>query len=259
MSDSTSSSEKRMDRDRPANNAVERLPHAVLDLPSRRLKGEKIERLLDLSNRIQPIRMLEVGTGSGGIAHYFGTHPTLRIDVDAVDINDNRLISEGYRYHQVVGTQLPFGDESFDIVLTNHVIEHVGDKAAQLAHLAELRRVLRPGGMGYLAVPNRWMLIEPHYKLALLSWWPHAWRTPYLRYMRKGSVYDCEPLELPELEGLLGKAGLKYRNLCLQAMRLTFEIERPKSVGSKVLRRMPDWVLEPLRRMIPTLIYNFWR
>src|SRR3546814_2152088 len=46
--------------------------HAVLDLPSRRFKGLKIERLLDLASRPQPIRMLEIGTGSGGIAHYFG-------------------------------------------------------------------------------------------------------------------------------------------------------------------------------------------
>ena len=43
----------------------DRLPHAVLDLPSRRLKALKIERLLDLSERHQPMRLLEIGTGSG--------------------------------------------------------------------------------------------------------------------------------------------------------------------------------------------------
>src|SRR3546814_9833619 len=68
---------------------------------------------------------------------------------------------------------LPFADDSFDVVLSNHVIEHVGEQPEQLAHLSELRRVLTPGGIGYLAVPNRWMLVEPHYRLAFLSWWPH--------------------------------------------------------------------------------------
>ena len=241
------------------DDASARQPHAVLDLPSRRFKGLKIERLLDLVSRTQPIRMLEVGTGSGGIAHYFGTHPTLRCEVDAVDVHDNRLITEGYRYHQVHDTQLPFADESFDVVLTNHVIEHVGNEHAQRAHLAELHRVLRPDGVGYLAVPNRWMLVEPHFKLAFLSWWPHAWRSPYLRAMRKGDVYDCEPLQMRQLEALLTESGFQHRNLCVDALRATFAIERPRSIVNRALRNVPDTVFTPLRRIIPTLIYRFWR
>lgn len=154
----------------------------------------KIERLLNLAQRAQPMRMLEVGTGSGGIAHYFATHPTLQCEVTATDVCDNRLVYEGYEYRQVLGVELPFDDASFDVALTNHVIEHVGDAAAQHRHLTEIRRVIKPSGVGYLAVPNRWMLTEPHYRLKFLSWWPHAWRTPYLRLMRKGTFYDCEPL-----------------------------------------------------------------
>lgn len=235
-----------------------RQAHAVLDLASRRLKGLKIERLLNLADRPQPLRMLEVGTGSGGIAHYFATHPQLRCDVDAVDVHDNRLVTEDYRYHQVHDTQLPFPDKTFDVVLTNHVIEHVGDERAQHAHLAELRRVLRPDGVGYLAVPNRWMLVEPHYKLAFLSWWPHSWRTPYLRLMRKGDVYDCEPLEMGQLDQLLAGVGFHYQNLCIEALRVTFEVERPQSMGTRVLRGISDGLLFPWRRIIPTLIYRFW-
>jgi ubiquinone/menaquinone biosynthesis C-methylase UbiE len=233
-----------------------RLPHAVLDLPSRRFKGLKIERLLDLASRPQPMRLLEVGTGSGGIAHYFGTHPTLRFEVDAVDVHDNRLVTEGYRYHQVHDTQLPFIDESFDVVLTNHVIEHVGDERAQRAHLGELHRVLRPDGVGYLAVPNRWMVVEPHFRLAFLSWMPHAWRTPYLRAMRKGEIYDCEPLQMKLLEHMLAASGFRYRNLCVEAWRATFEIERAHSVGARLLGMLPNATLDPLRRIIPTLIYR---
>jgi SAM-dependent methyltransferase len=247
------------DRSHLVSNAAapERRPHAVLDLPSRRFKGLKIELLLDLAKRPQPIRMLEVGTGSGGIANYFGTHPQLHCEVDAVDVHDNRLVSEGYRYHQVYDTQLPFADESFDVVLSNHVIEHVGDVRAQRAHLAELHRVLRSDGIGYLAVPNRWMLVEPHYRLAFLSWWPRAWRTPYLRVMHKGEVYDCEPLQMRQLERMLAAAEFNYRNLCVEAMRLTFEIERQDSIGSKIMRTIPNALLEFVRRIIPTLIYEF--
>jgi len=235
-----------------------RQAHAVLDLPSRRLKGLKIERLLDLASRSQPLRLLEVGTGSGGIAHYFGTHPQLRCEVHAVDVCDNRVVTQGYRYQQVADTRLPFADNAFDVVLTNHVIEHVGDEQAQSAHLAEIRRVLHPDGVGYLAVPNRWMLIEPHFKLAFLSWWPRAWRTPYLRLMRKGTTYDCEPLQQAHLQRLLEKANFRYANLCIDALRMTMEIEQPWSLTARILRRIPDGALIPMRGIIPTLIYRLW-
>jgi SAM-dependent methyltransferase len=45
---------------------------------------------------------------------------------------------------------LPFADASFDWVLANHVLEHIpGDGAA----IAELARVLRPGGRAIIMVP----------------------------------------------------------------------------------------------------------
>jgi SAM-dependent methyltransferase len=45
---------------------------------------------------------------------------------------------------------LPFADGTFDAVICNHVLEHVSDD--RLA-LAELHRVLRPGGWALLQVP----------------------------------------------------------------------------------------------------------
>ena len=230
----------------------------MLDLQSRRLKAIKIERLLDLAARPRPMRMLEIGTGSGGIAHYFATHPELRITVDAVDVVDNRLVDDNYRFQLVAGTQLPFVDQSFDVVLTNHVIEHVGDRNAQLAHLHEIRRVLRPSGVGYLAVPNRWQLIEPHYKLALLSWWPHSWRSRYLRMFRDAKFYDCEPLSAKQLEGLLAQAGFSFEGLAVRALRQTLVLEYPaKSALRRLFNHVPDAWLATAAPIIPTLIYRF--
>lgn len=236
-----------------------RLPHAVLDLPSRNWKAEKIARLLDLTHRPQPIRLLEIGTGSGGIAHWFATHPTLQCDVTAVDVVDNRLTRDGYEYRQVQGVDLPFRDASFDVVITNHVIEHVGDAVAQTRHLAEIHRVMKPAGVGYLAVPNRWMLTEPHFRLKFPSWWPRAWRAPHLKLIHKGDFYDCEPLQMRQLERMLDAAGFRYRNLCIEAWCATYDIERPQSHGARLLRATPDAVLRPLKRVIPTLIYRIER
>jgi SAM-dependent methyltransferase len=237
----------------------ERQPHAVLDAASRNTKALKIERLLDLVNRPQPVRVLEIGTGSGGIAHYFANHDAMRCEVVAVDVVDNRRVSDGYEFHLVRGVALPFADANFDVVVSNHVIEHVGDAKAQVQHLSEIRRVMKHDGVGYLAVPNRWMLTEPHYRLMFLSWWPRGWRTLYLRLIRGDGFYDCEPLERHQLERMLEEAGLGYRNLCIEAMRETLAIERPEAMITRWLSMVSNQVLEPLRGVIPTLIYRLDR
>lgn len=234
---------------------MERQGHAVLDLPSRQLKGEKIARLMGGQASAGRLRLLEVGTGSGGIAHYFATQVEPHYDVDAVDVTDARIVSEGYRFAQVADTSLPFPDATFDRVITNHVIEHVGDALAQRRHLQEISRVLKPAGRVYLAVPNRWMLVEPHYGLAFLSWLPRAWRTPYLRLRGKGDVYDCEPLQMGELQDLIASVGMSYRNVTVEAFRLTLAIEGDKGWLVRMINALPDSALRRMRRVIPTHIY----
>lgn len=242
-----------------SSNPPPRQAHAALEIASRRLKALKIERLLNLKSLSQPIHLLEIGCGSGGISHYFAAHPDLDCQVIAVDVHDNRQVQEGYDYQQVQGVDLPFEAQQFDVIITNHVIEHVGDAKAQLHHLIEINRVLKPGGIGYLAVPNRWMLTEPHYRLKFLSWWPRRWRSRYLQLMGKGNFYDCEPLELGEIERMLAASGLLYRNLSIEAWRTTFNIERANRFTTRVLAKTPDALLQPLKPIIPTLIYRIER
>lgn len=231
--------------------------HAVLDLASRSTKAQKIEQLLGLRSAGTFITMLEIGCGSGGIASYFANHATLRCEVHAVDLQDQRLIKSGYGFQLVDGVELPFLGHSFDVVITNHVIEHVGEREVQLGHLREIHRVLRPNGVAYLAVPNRWQLVEPHYRLAFLSWLPKPLRTPYLRIRGRGQVYDCAPLSVPEVERLLREAGFAFVHEHRSAVLATFEIERPESpLYRYALRRLPLFVFRMLRRAIPTLIYT---
>jgi ubiquinone/menaquinone biosynthesis C-methylase UbiE len=234
-----------------------RLPHAVLNLETRYFKAKKIEELLSLHQDREVINLLEVGTGSGGIAYYFANLANLKYKVTAVDVVDNRLAIDGFEFQLVDDVRLPFGDGTFDVVISNHVIEHVGDVSLQMEHLHELKRILKKTGVGYLAVPNRWMLIEPHYKLIFLSWLPKRFRTSYLKFSGKGSYYDCEPLEKKEIENMFQSTGLKYKNLCVEALKLTFNLEKDKALLTKLINLIPNCVLAPFISMIPTHIYIF--
>lgn len=233
-----------------------RAPHAVLDLESRCQKAMKIYRLLGLDDRPNSTRLLEVGCGGGGISHWFATQAGHCFDVDAVDVVDLRVVSEGYRFTLVEGVALPFPDSSFDVVLSNHVIEHVGDDQSQAHHLSEIRRVLRDNGIAYLAVPNRWMLVEPHYSLAFLSWWPEGLRSVWLRIWRRGGEYDCRPLSRKDLEQRLVLAGFTFRQLHFEALKATFEIEDPRAKIWRIFRHTPAWLHQCLRGVYPTLIYT---
>ena len=108
------------------------------------------KRLLAERLRAERIRILDIGCGTGAVAVDFGLHGWLC----ACDRSSDALAfarSRGVR--NVVGSDaasLPFADASFDLVLAFDVIEHVEDDRAMLA---ELRRVLRPGGAIAIHVP----------------------------------------------------------------------------------------------------------
>jgi predicted SAM-dependent methyltransferase len=52
--------------------------------------------------------------------------------------------------HQVDITRVPLPDASYDVVMANHVLEHIPDDAAAMR---ELFRLLKPGGVALLTVP----------------------------------------------------------------------------------------------------------
>lgn len=233
-----------------------RRPHAALEGGGRRLKASKIEHLMAMRPPAgRPLRLLEIGCGSGAIAHYFATHSGLACDVDAIDVVDQRQVTEGYAFRVVDGIALPFEDARFDAIISNHVVEHVGERDAQYGHLCEIARTLRADGVAYLATPNRWQLIEPHYHLAFLSWLPRALRTPFLRICRKGDYYDCEPLRMRELERMVDAAGLVGTNLCVPALRHVLQQEHADSLLARVLGVVPDALLHRMRRWSPTHVY----
>jgi SAM-dependent methyltransferase len=60
---------------------------------------------------------------------------------------------------QAVGEGLPFASNSFDLVFSNEVIEHVADDRKTVA---EMVRVTRPGGHVIAFCPNRLWPFETH-------------------------------------------------------------------------------------------------
>jgi glycosyltransferase involved in cell wall biosynthesis len=229
-----------------------RQPHAVLDTPSRLVKASKLERLIGARAELVGAEVLDVGAGSGVIAASLAERVGPRGRVVGVDLVDQRVVSEGYECVQVTDTKLPFEAESFDLVISNHVLDHVGGEREKRHHLEEIRRVLRPGGSCYLAVANQWVVVEPHFRLPFLSWLPVRLRTPYVRLMRRGEVYDCDLPARGDVLDLVREVGFAYEELELEALSGLAELEG--GVFPRAISRVPPGALRALRPVFPTVV-----
>ncbi|HSF18066.1 MAG TPA: class I SAM-dependent methyltransferase [Vicinamibacteria bacterium] len=102
-------------------------------------------------------RVLDAGCGSGGIAVSIAEECGFSVGLDiknkfsdaGVKLADERRI-RNVAFVQADGAALPFASDSFEIVLSHSVIEHV---ASAEAYLRECHRVLRPGGVLFLQTP----------------------------------------------------------------------------------------------------------
>jgi SAM-dependent methyltransferase len=228
-------------------------PKRSLDRESRRAKAAKIAALVGQRRRLAGADVLEVGTGAGIIASLLAEEVGTQGTVVSVDVDDLRTETDGYEFHLVNGVELPFDDDAFDVVISNHTIEHVGGSDAQLVHLRELRRVMRPDGVGYLASPTRWALVEPHFKVPLLSWLPPGSRDGALRLTRRGAVYDISPRSRPEMLRLVERAGLRATDVTADALRATVANEH--GWVNRAARTVPPGALGATGRIAPTMVF----
>lgn len=80
---------------------------------------------------------------------------------------------------------LPFKEDSFDYVVSNAVIEHVGGEAGARDMLAESRRVAKYGY--FHTTPNRRFPVEVHTRIPILHWAPRRYQDTVFRALTKYS------------------------------------------------------------------------
>jgi len=152
-----------------------------------------IERYTPLLSK----KLLEIGSG-------FGTNLAVwikRFNVDGYGVEPgSRGFDEGFlasrvllaangldpnRIKDAVGESLPFPDESFDIVYSANVLEHTENPEKVLE---ESLRVLRPGGVLHMEMPNYLSYYEGHY----LVFQPPIFWKPILPWLVR-YVYRRDP------------------------------------------------------------------
>lgn len=113
-------------------------------------KAQKIYNVIldELGGSMQGKKVLDIGCGNGQICREFNKNKN---KIYGVDIEDVRKFKD-FQFSLVDSATLPYENDLFDIIISNHTIEHIPDQAR---HLDEIYRVLKPDGIVYIATPNK--------------------------------------------------------------------------------------------------------
>ena len=127
--------------------------------------------LSELGVKLSPDRaILDFGCGAGTFVEQcrrlgfraYGVDVKNRWDNAEKVLRQERLIREDevvYRAIDADNYRIPFRDDTIDFVLSNQVFEHVQNHSVVLA---EIKRVLKPGGISLHIFPSKWRPIECH-------------------------------------------------------------------------------------------------
>ncbi len=147
-------------------------------------------------------RILDIGTRFGSLPNHMmrdGWEECVGIDIDAEALDQGRDTYPRLRDRLMHydGTRLPFKDGDFDVVTMFDVLEHIPDVPA---FLAEIRRVLRPGGLFVFQTPN------------ILTNIP--WEIVHQRSWTLWKSYHCSLQTYFSLKRLLQCAGFHNVSIC---------------------------------------------
>jgi SAM-dependent methyltransferase len=221
--------------------------------------------------RVRGAQVLDIGCGDAGVAIAFAEAGAL---VSGVEVDLRGLARGRVRAHEhgvsarllaAAAEALPFPTASFDLVVLDNVLEHVRDRRATLA---EIRRLLRPGGVLYLVTPKPFtphaIWSDPHYGLTGLVLLPRALQRWYFERVRRGGAGSYNVGAIPTRRGvrrLLRDAGfaleVEPRELWIHYLRR--RIAEPAEVRPGLKRRLAAWLSGrewPFSHPLPRLLWD---
>jgi len=146
------------------------------------------------------LKVLEIGAGQGAF--------TKRLydagyDISACDLSPDNFKFGKVDFHEADLTkELPYQDNTFDVVIAVEVMEHLADHENIFL---ELNRILKPSGEFIFSTPNI---------LSLKS---------RLRFFLSGFCYSFNPLDMNNFDGMQHISSITYDQYCYLAAKYKFK------------------------------------
>ena len=183
---------------------------SVLDPNIRIKKARKtvaiIKDFLKKDNKsLEDTVCLDIGGSAGYVAKELTSENIYRcyvVDIDekALQFGKENNSDKKIIYQKGDALNLPFPDNTFDIVICNQVYEHVPSPEKMVK---EIFRVLKFGGICYFGAGTKYVIKERHYNLYFLSWLPKRIADKYVKLMHKGNEFYETLYSFRQLKNLL--------------------------------------------------------
>lgn len=130
-----------------------------------------IDLVKSIPNMDRPLRILDVG----GVEAYWSDKRGLiprPVEITLLNLEPAPSVGVGFFSLQGNGCNMPeFTNNSFDVIHSNSVIEHVGKWADMMLMAKEIRRV---APSYFVQTPYFWFPFEPHARTPILHWLPDS-------------------------------------------------------------------------------------
>jgi SAM-dependent methyltransferase len=154
------------------------VPAADVDALSTAPVGDRVLNLAVLEtlgvDLPRTARVLDFGCGAGRTVRALVAAGY--VNACGYDVGDGRTLLGADRDRITTGTlldlRLPYPDDTFDLVVSDQVFEHVQD---QVRVFGELFRVTRPGGHALHVIPARYAPVEGHIHVPFGGVFQHRW------------------------------------------------------------------------------------
>lgn len=190
--------------------------------------------------------LLDLGAGAGIVPEMnFKGHARRVCGVDPdprVAANPN--LDDG---REGIGESIPYADASFDVVVSDNVLEHLDDPVSVFR---EVRRVLRPGGVFLAKTPNRW-----HYVAIGASITPHSFHRKFNEARGRASVDTFPTRYRANSRGQLARIA---RDAGLELVSVDFFEGRPEYLrrwgALYLLGAAYEWIVNSTRLLAPVRV-----
>jgi SAM-dependent methyltransferase len=178
------------------------------------------------------------GTGYGTRELSTVTKSCHGVDVsqEAISHCQNAYNDSGIEFTQIQPIEespLPFPDASFDVVVSNQVIEHV---SLPDTYIKEARRVLKPGGIFFVVTPDRSTRLFPG-QMPWNRWHLHEYHAHELKELVQRHFRKVAVSGMTGQPGVVSKEIARTRKLRLVTLPFTYGLEAWRQLTLTLLKK----------------------